>query len=332
MSFLKNSGLKIWWGVLPLFFINPLFSQQVRLLFTGDVLLAHHFEYYVKQRITYPFDKIPWFKEADVSVINLEAPFTSSDSAMEKPYVFKAKPKYVEVLKYGGVDLVNLANNHIYDYGKEGLLETLETLERAGLAFIGAGRNINQARKPAIFEIKGLKLAFMGYYGLRAHEESHPATETEPGTALRKLKYIKEDIKQLKDRVDFITVIFHWGQEKKNIPEADQIRFAHRVIDYGADLIVGHHPHVLQGVEKYKKGVIVYSLGNFIFGGNSRTYEETAVLQVNIPVQNPEAWSVKMLPVAVRYWQPALLEGARRDSVLKHLKEYSEIFEQTPLN
>jgi len=318
-------------GLLVLVFITCVFPQQIHLLFTGDVQLAHHFEQYVKNRFDYPFAKIPWFKQADLSIINLEAPLTTASEAVEKPYVFKARPDYVKILKQANVGLVNLANNHIYDYGKEGLLQTIEVLDAHHIPHIGAGRNMHQARKPALFRIKGIKLAFLGYYGLSAHEESHPAGETEPGTALRNLKFIKEDIKKLRNKVDFITVIFHWGQEKKNFPEDYQIWFAHRVIDYGADLIVGHHPHVLQGVEKYKNGVIVYSLGDFIFGGNRRVYKETAVLKVTIPVDSLSNWKVEMIPVAVKYWQPFQLTGARRDTVLKHLHQYSEIFKQSPL-
>ncbi len=332
MKAVKKQLILLFSGLWALIFISTLTAQEVQLLFTGDVQLAHHFERYVKDRFEYPFAQIPWFKKADLAIINLEAPFTRSDSAVEKPFVFKAPPKYVKILKMAGVDLVNLANNHIYDYGKAGLLETLQTLEQAGLKYVGAGRNLTEARKPAIFEVKGLKLAFLGYYGLRAHEESHPATNNDPGTALRNLKYIRQDIQQLKGKVDFITVIFHWGLEKQHIPQKDQIWFAHRVIDYGANLIVGHHPHVLQGVEKYKQGVIVYSLGDFIFGGNRRIYKETAVLKVTIPTQNVEQWSVNMIPVAVKYWQPKLLTGARQDTVLQNLKKYSEIFQQTPLH
>lgn len=319
-------------GFIILAFFNSLFSQEIHLLFTGDVQLVNHFEDFVQNRYDYPFSRIPWFKEADLSIINLEAPFTTAEVSVDKPYVFKARPDYINILKESKIGLVNLANNHIYDYGKEGLLQTIQILEQNHIPYIGAGRNINDARSPAIFKIKGLKFAFLGYYGLSEHEESHPASETEPGTALRNLKFIKEDISKLKGKVDFITVIFHWGQEKKNMPEKDQIWFAHRVIDYGANLIVGHHPHVLQGIEKYKDGVIVYSLGDFIFGGNRRIYKESAVLKVNIPVQNVAAWNIEMIPVAVKYWQPFELSNARRDTVLQKLKKYSDIFKRTPLH
>ncbi len=318
-------------GLIILAFFNGLFAQEINLLFTGDVQLAHHFENYVKNRFEYPFAKIPWFKKADLTIINLEAPLTTAEIPVEKPYVFKARPEYVNVLKAGHVGLVNLANNHIYDYGEQGLLQTIQILEQNDIPYIGAGRNLTQARKPAIFRIKGLKLAFLGYYGLSAHEESHPATDTEPGTALRNLKFIKKDIQKLKGKVDFITVVFHWGQEKENLPEEDQIWFAHRVIDYGANLIVGHHPHVLQGIEKYKEGIIVYSLGDFIFGGNRRIYKESAVLKVRIPVKNISAWNIEMIPVAVKYWQPFELTNVRRDTVLNNLKQYSKIFNHTPL-
>ncbi len=322
---------KLKWGLTVLIFFDILFSQNVNLLFTGDVMLAHHVERFIQDRIKYPFARLKQFKEADLSIINLEAPFTTATRPREKPYVFKVRPDYVKILKLAGVDLVNLANNHIYDYGAEGLLQTLKILEENQIAYIGAGRNLMEARKPAVFEIKGLKLAFLGYYGLSAHEESHPATRKEPGTALRHLNFIKEDIQKLKGKVDFITAIFHWGQEKKHFPEKDQIGFAHKVIEYGANLVVGHHPHVLQGIEKYRSGIIVYSLGDFIFGGNGRIYKESAMLHVTIPTQYIENWSIEMIPIGIKYWQPFILTGIRRDTVLTNLKKYSKIFEQTPL-
>ncbi|NOX88077.1 MAG: CapA family protein [Calditrichaeota bacterium] len=307
-------------------------ETDITLLFTGDVTFANHFLNHVKKKYDFPFALIPWFKQADISVINLEDPLTNATEPAEKPYVFKAPPYYIEILKRGGVDLVSLANNHIYDYGEAGLLETIELLEHAGIKYIGAGRNIKQARKPAVFDISGVKFGFLAYYGLKAHSESHPATETQAGTALRKLKYIREDVKKLRKKVDFVTVVFHWGLEKENYPQDDQIRFAHRVIDYGADLIVGHHPHVLQGVEKYKQGIIVYSLGNFIFGGHSRTYYQTVVLKVNVPPEHPDRWNIEFIPIEVNHWQPRVANSAEADSILNRIKKYSDVFEHTPFD
>ena len=311
----------------PLHAASP--DSLVQILFTGDVVLARHFQHYIGQNYSYAFARIPWFKQADLSVINLEDPLTTATEAMEKPFVFKASPRLVEVLKDGGVDLANIANNHIYDYGAAGLLETMRTLKAAGIRYVGAGANFAEAHRPVIFERKGIRIGFLAYYGVRAHSESHPAGKDDPGTALRRLRFIRDDVRALRPKVDFLVVIFHWGFEKEHFPRTHQIKFAHRVIDYGADLIVGHHPHVLQGVEKYKGKIIVYSLGNFIFGGLYLPHYQTAVLQVNIDARHPQKWDVRFLPVQVNYWQPRLLTSAQGDSVLKHIAEYSEIFEQS---
>ncbi len=301
----------------------------VSILFTGDVTLANHFQSYVRHNFSYPFARAPWLKKADIAVINLEGPLTTVNEAIAKPYVFKADPEYARMLKMAGVDLADLANNHIFDYGAQGLLQTIEALQKVGIRYVGAGCNKEEAHRPVIFTIKGLKIGFLAYYGVKAHEESHPATDSTAGTALRRLKWIRQDVRALRPRVDFLVVMFHWGFEKESQPRAFQIRFAHRVISYGADLIVGHHPHVLQGVEKYKQGLVVYSLGNFIFGGNHRARYQTAVLQVNIPVNNPRQWTIRFLPLQVDHWQPRILTNALADSVLRRIERYSELFDQT---
>ncbi len=304
-------------------------TAEVVLYFTGDVTMANHFQYHVGTRFEYPFAKIPWFKEGDVSMVNLENPLTNRGTPRPKLFIFRALPEYTRVLKAGGVDIVTLANNHIFDYSEEGLNDTMEHLKKAGIAFVGAGRNLEEARKPVIFRVKGLKLAYLGYYGSKKHSNSQPATEDSAGTAMRKLRFIKEDIKAIRDSVDFISVNLHWGYEKEHYPEETQIQFAHRVIDFGADLVVGHHPHVLQGVEVYKGKTIAYSLGNFIFGGNSRTMERSALLKITLFPDNPVAYQSEMIPIQIDYWQPRLLTNSYKDTVLINLKTYSSFFEQS---
>ena len=303
-------------------------SSAVILNFAGDVTFANHFEYYVGERWNYPFDKFPEFSMADLSIVNLENPLTRGGIPSEKQFNFRARPEYTRVLKAGGIDIVNLANNHIYDYSEQGLFDTIDFLDQAGIRHIGAGKNMAFARKPVLLKIKGVRIAFLGYYGLRKHSGSHPATADSAGTALRNLSYIKQDIKAVRDSTDVVIVTFHWGIEKEHVPEVDQIYFAHKTIQYGADLIVGHHPHVLQGIEKYRNGLIVYSLGNFIFGGNSRIHENTAVLQIKIDSISKKITSYKMLPVQVDYWQPRLLRGFQKQALLDSLTKYSSLLEQ----
>ncbi len=306
-------------------------ETEITLVFGGDVTFANHFEYHVKSKYDYPFAKLPILKAADIAMVNLENPMTKGGVPTDKPFVFKAKPEYLNVLKNGGVDIVTLANNHIYDYRESGLVKTIAHLNDFGIKFVGAGRNIEEARRPVIFDVKGVKIAFFGYYGLRRHSESHPATLDSAGTAKRSLKYIRDDVKKIRPAVDLIIVNLHWGREKENFPEDDQIHFAHRVIDYGADLIVGHHPHVLQGIERYKNRTIAYSLGNFIFGGNSRTSELTGILKITINSKNPHHYQTELLPVQVNYWQPTLLEENSGEAlnVIEMVKKNSAIFDQT---
>jgi poly-gamma-glutamate synthesis protein (capsule biosynthesis protein) len=299
--------------------------------FAGDVVFANHFEYYVKNRFDYPFKRFPEFGRADISMVNLENPLTTSRDASDKTFVFRARPDYVRVLQNGGVDLVTLANNHMYDYKEAGMLETIRHLDEAGILHVGAGKNEQAARSAVIIHKKKVRLGFLGYYGLRRHSGCHPATADSAGTALRKLRLIRQDIRALRDSVDFIFVNFHWGLEKEHLPQDEQIWFAHKTIDYGADMIIGHHPHVLQGIEKYKGKYIVYSLGNFIFGGNSRKHESTAILRVTINTITRTLQPVSILPVQVDYWQPHLLSGEPARAVMDSVQHYSSVFEESGL-
>ncbi len=302
-------------------------DSSIVLYFTGDVTLSDYFEKYVDNNIDHAFKKLHWFSDADISMVNLENPLTAGGSPVPKMFNFRARPDYVDILTYGGVDIVTIANNHIYDYGQEGLFDTLEKLSDKNIKFIGAGRNINEARHPVIFYIKGLRIAYFAYYGTHKHSDSYPAKIDSAGTALRQLPIIKEDIEKYRNDVDYIIVNFHWGIEKAEYPEENQVSFAHSVIDYGADIIVGHHPHVLQGIEIYKGKIIAYSLGNFIFGGNSRVTYDTAVLKIVINGLNDVKPSV--IPIEVNYWQPTLLDGVRGKSLIQKVEKLSSGFNKS---
>lgn len=303
--------------------------EEVSLVFAGDVTLTGHFASHVRDDYFYPFRRLDVMRQADVAMVNLENPVTLRGTAVEKEYTFRAHPKYLRVLLAGGVDVVNLANNHIYDYGREGLLDTINYLDSLGIRHVGAGRDLAEARRPVIMKIKGIRLAFLGYYGLKKHSDSHPAGPDEPGTAKRSLTYIKDDIRKVRDSVDVVIVNFHWGVEKEHFTDREYIWYAHKSIDYGANLVIGHHPHVLQGIELYKEGIIAYSLGNFIFGGNSRRYEETALLKVYVQPGDPIKLSAKVLPIELHSWQPRPAADSTASKVLQQMAEWSAIFERS---
>ncbi len=298
-------------------------DPTVTLMFGGDVTLSDHFETVVGDRYDWAFEKLDEYREADVAMVNLENPLTRSTLRRpNKQFNFKADPEAVQVLTSGGIDIVNLANNHTMDYEAEGLIETLETLEKAGIRSVGAGRNITEARRPEILEVKGQRIAYFGYYDA----DFHAADENTPGTNPRHDQRVVEDIQAVRDQVDWIVVNYHWGVELAQYPGDWQIDLARLTIDSGADVVVGHHPHVLQGAEIYKGRPIVYSLGNFIFGGNSRTDYDTAVLKVSLKADRK--MKVEFLPVEVRQYQAQIVKGKKGNEILQQVERLSRIFKQ----
>lgn len=297
-------------------------DPTVTLMFAGDVTLSDWFADTMGNDYTRAFAKLDEYREADLAMVNLENPLTDSGRPRPgKQFNFKAAPEAIQVLTAGGVDIVNLANNHTMDYEEPGLVETLETLDKVGIRHLGAGRDIKEARRPEIIEVKGQRIAYLGYYD----SDLHAAGDGIAGTNPRRNDRIAEDIRALRNQVDWIIVNFHWGLELADYPGDWQIDLARFTIDQGADLVVGHHPHVLQGAEIYKDRPIIYSLGNFIFGGNSRKNYDTAVLNVAL---NGRKMKVEFLPVEVRDYQPQVVKGEKAQSILKPIEQLSSIFDR----
>jgi poly-gamma-glutamate synthesis protein (capsule biosynthesis protein) len=303
-------------------------SQQqdsvVTLLFAGDVTLADALELSLGNRTVGVFDN--WnVGGKDLFMVNLENPITNSLDTVPKEFNFRMHPKYVDALRRGSIDVVNLANNHTFDFGTAGLFETMRILDSVGIPYVGAGTNLDDSRQPLIYTLKGMRIGFLGFHGRGAVWN---ATPSKPGVAPRTEKVILKDVAKLRPLVDFLVVNFHWGTELAETPDRGQILLAHQTIDAGADLIVGHHPHVLQGIEEYRGKVIAYSLGNFVFGGNARANYETAILRVKISSNGNES---EIVPVEVRNYHPRLAAGKTSASVLRSVKERSKIFKRTIL-
>lgn len=297
-------------------------DPAVTLMFGGDVTLSDAFEDLVGEDYNWAFADMKEYRQADVAMVNLENPLTRATTPLpDKQFNFKADPDAVEVLTNGGVDIVTLANNHAMDYEASGLIETLETLDQAGIYRIGAGRDVKEARRPEILEVKGQRIAYLGYYDA----DLHAADVDTAGTNSTHKDRIAEDIRAIRNQVDWIVVNYHWGEELAEYPADMQIQLAHHTIDAGADLVVGHHPHVLQGAEIYKGRPIAYSLGNFIFGGNSRSDYDTAVLKVAL---RDKQMKVEFLPVEVTQYQPRIVSGDRGEQILSQIRERSNLFSQ----
>lgn len=296
-------------------------DPTVTLMFSGDVTLAEHFAEVVGKNSNYAFANLPEYRQADLAMVNLENPLTRSTLTMPgKQFNFKADPEAVKTLTAGGVDIVTLANNHTMDFDGEGLLETVKTLKAEGIEYVGAGKDLTEARRPQIIDVKGQRIAYFAYWG-----EEYGATKEKPGVNNIYEERIAEDIRAVRDQVDWVVVNYHWGQELATAPADWQVKLAHFTVDQGADVVVGHHPHVLQGAEIYKGRAIAYSLGNFIFGGNSRTDYDTALLKVAL---NDKQMKVEFLPVEVTNYQPKIVQGDRATSIYQHLDQISATFQQ----
>lgn len=276
-------------------FIEP--SQTVTILFGGDVTFAYRFEQYVGTRLEYPFSEWHTIGHYDCMMVNLECPITFSDDSVKKNYVFRMHPRYLQLFKEARINVVNCANNHLGDFGQAGIVETLQWLNDAKIAHVGAGKNLEEARKPCILSIKGKKIGLIGYGSNGVDIAQHNRAGSVPISRAEMIR----DVQALRNKVDFIVVNVHWGNEKAMYPTPQQVELGHALIDAGANVIVGHHSHVLQGVEEYNGGVICYSLGNFLFGGNANSgNSESALLRI---VLNGKSWSYFLEPVSIVNWK-----------------------------
>ncbi|MEC0230230.1 CapA family protein [Paenibacillus alba] len=255
---------------------------QVRLSFVGDVIMASKVEDILTQKgYDYPYTNVKdYLSKPDFTIANLETPITTRGTVQNKEYVYRSSPLALPPLKAAGVDIVNLANNHVMDYGPEGLQDTLNALDQEGIEHVGAGKNTDEAYKPVIVEKNGIKIAVFGFSRV-VPEASWKAGPNHLGVAeTYNYKPPVEAIQKAKASADLVVVVTHWGVERSDHPDKNQTDLAHRYIDAGADLIVGGHPHVMQGFEQYKGKWIAYSLGNFIFttNDNPKTWE-TVILE-----------------------------------------------------
>lgn len=213
---------------------------------------------------TYPFQKIAsTLAAADLIFGNLECPVSDLGRDLHHLYSFRADPKVLEGLKYAGFGVMSLANNHMFDWDRPALLDTLHRLRGAGILPVGAGQNDLEAHYPVLLDLKGTKLAFLAYVSVPPEEAV--ARPDQPGVAWLDPERALGDIRFARSLADLIVVCLHWGAEYSNRPQPEQVKLAHQMIAAGADFVVGGHPHVVQPVEQFHGRWIAYSLGNFIF-------------------------------------------------------------------
>lgn len=261
------------------------------------------------------------FDKAHILFGNLEHPISDRGSKLPgKGICLRAEPKMVNVLNEAGFDVVSLANNHILDYDSEALLDTFDILDKNKIGYIGAGKNIEEARKPYVINTQGKTIGFLGYdefyhyYYSTSYKRRFMATESVPGTAPLKEEQIIEDIKKAKKNIDILAISLHWGIEESNNIANGQRELAHRLIDNGADIILGHHPHVIQPIEIYKGRPIIYSMGNYIFDQNDENNKQAIV--VSILIKNGDFQRVEALPIYIKDKQePIIAKGSKGDTI-----------------
>ena len=258
----------------------------------------------------------PVFAQDDLTIVNMEGTLTEETTREPKQFAFKGDAEYAKIFTAGAVETANLANNHSFDYGKKSYEDTITALEAEGISSFGYERT-------AVMDIKGVKVGLAGVYELAEHIDCK--------------QDLLDNIASLKEQgAQIIIVSFHWGQEKENVPSDVQVELAHAAVDNGADLVLGHHPHVLQGIEEYKGKNIVYSLGNFCFGGNSAPSDmDTMIFQQTFTVKDGKLQEdnvTNILPCKIssayeegyNNYQPILAEGEQKEKIFERLSEYSQ--------
>lgn len=292
----------------------------------GDVTLGNLYgmtyewsfdEMYELQSPEYFFESVkPIFEADDMTIVNFEGVLTLTDERVEKKYNMKGDPEYVHILTAGDIEAVSFANNHRLDYSQQGSDDTVAAFESEGIAYA-------YDSVVGYYETKGITIGFISF------------NEVYDGTAVE--QFIKDGIAALKKaEVDLILACCHWGSELANYPEEYQTTLAHMCIDLGADLVIGHHPHVLQGVDVYNGKYIVYSLGNFCFGGNKNPKDkDSMIFQQTFTFVNGEKQeddNIRVIPVHISSvknrndYQPTPVEGEEAVKVIDRINEFSAGF------
>lgn len=298
-------------------------TEPLRVIAVGDIMLDGTARpVFAQHGYDYAFAAVKHlFTGASAVFGNLEGPLTDRGTAeQDKTYVFRSPPAPVSrALHTAGFTVVSLANNHTLDYGAEGLAQTQEALEAAGIAYTGAGRNLAEARRPVIVHAAGKTLAFLAYsVTLPEHFYAGPG---KPGTAFGHEAHVRADVRAARQQADIVLVSFHWGQEGKTVLRDYQVQLGRAAIDAGAAAVLGHHPHILQGIERYRDGIILYSLGNFTFGSYSKQAQVSAIAELVFDGHRVSA--LRMHPINVNNFQvefqPKPLTGAAADRVVNEL-------------
>lgn len=312
-----------------IFVREPAEAGQVTLTFAGDVLFDTNYAIMGAVGSAGDISKgvapevIERMRAADIMMLNNEFAYSNRGTPIEeKQFTFRAKPETAAYLNDMGVDIVSLANNHAYDYGPEALTDTLDTLRETGIPYVGAGRDISEARRPVYYIVGDIKIAFVSATQIERLDtpDTKEATETSPGVfRCWNGERLLETVREAAANSDFVVAYIHWGTE--NVAELDwaQLKQAPELVAAGADLVIGDHPHCLQPIGVIQGVPVIYSLGNFWF--NSKTLDTG---MVEVVIDETGIVSYQFVPCLQSGCKTTLLQGAEKERVLAYMRGISE--------
>ena len=299
---------------------------------TGDVMLGR----LVNKKISttdyaYPWGNIlPLLRKTDINIINLETTLTTGTKKVPKVFNYKANPDKVQSLREAKIDVCNLANNHILDFSEEGLIETILTLDKAGIKHVGAGVDKTQALKPVIIKKKNITVGIIGFTD---NEPGWQVRGNKPGTNYIKvgdIEKVKKEIEKIRNKVDVLVLTIHWGPNMREKPTREFQEFAHKVIDAGVDIYHGHSAHIFQGIEVYNNKIILYDTGDFVddYYVDPSLRNDQSFLYL-IEVDRNGLKKVELVPVLISKMQVNKARGRNRRNILNRIKLLSEEFGTT---
>ena len=301
---------------------SPPPQPTITLVAVGDIMLARTVEQTMLRHNdwSYPFrETFQITSKADITFGNLETPLT--EGAVVEPYgmVFRADPQATEGLVFGGFDVVSLANNHMKNQGADGIQTTISALQKANIRFTGAGATLTEARKPVLITAHDITFGFLAYADDSFMPSSYVATDQNTGSPILDEVLLEQDIALLGTQADVIIVSLHAGNEYTQTPNDRQINFAHKAIDLGASLVLGHHPHVVQPLEEYNGGKIIYSLGNFIFDQMWSEATRESVI-ATITFTGTEIEQIDLTPIKIfDFSQPRVMQNEDGDHIIQRM-------------
>ena len=299
-------------------------EESITLTFAGDTMASGTVASYLRNNgYQYPWKQVrKELIKSDLTMVNLETPVSERGEAEHKQYAYRSHPDLIKGMDWAGIDIVTVANNHSLDYGRQAFNDTLNHLNEFNIHYVGGGLNEQQAYQHKVLNIKGKDISFVAFSRVLP-SVSWYARDNRSGLASGyQLERMYDVVKKASIHSDLTVVYLHWGKELANEPEPKEKGIAHHLIDLGADLVIGSHPHVLQGFEFYKGKLIAYSLGNFLFTTSyQKVARQSGILHVTIEPDHTQ--KAKLIPIILAKGTILFPKAEEKEEILKRMEQFS---------